>query len=145
MDALELIENLERLDVKLISVETIDENSSVIADLNAAQMAKGKRSTGTDINPQYHPLTIELKKGRSGLAGVTDHVTLFDTGSFYHNMYAQVKGDEIEYGSKDFKSEKLEKKYGSTIFGLDEGSQEVLIDEFLQPSFYEKVHEVTGL
>lgn len=142
-DALDLLENWENLNVGSIVHETIQENAEAMADLNALQLSQGKRATGTDIKPAYHPLTIELKKGQSGLSGITDRVTLYDTGSHYRNLYAQVKGDEIEYGSRDHKSESLQKKYGA-IYGLTEESRDELVNQHLEGSFNSKIHEALG-
>jgi hypothetical protein len=143
-DVLDLLDNLESLNIKQVAIEALRDNEEIMADLNAGQMAKGKRATGTDIKPAYAPLTIELKKEKSGLASVTDRVTLYDTGSHYRNLYADVKGDEIEYGSKDPKSEDLQKKYGA-IYGLTNDSKEELIEGHLEGDFYDKVKEATGL
>jgi hypothetical protein len=144
MDALELLENLQQFDVKATAVEALKENEEVMADLNATQLSQGKRATGTEIRPPYAPLTIEIKKTKSGLAAITDRVTLYDTGSHYRNLYAEVKGDEIEYGSKDLKIDDLQKKYGA-IYGLTKESKEDLIESHLEGDFLQKAHDATGL
>lgn len=144
-DALDLLENLENLDLRAIAVSTIEDKEGLMADMNAAQLAMGRRATGTEIRPEYHPLTKELKQGLPGLAGVTDHVTLYDTGDHYRDLYADVQGDEIEHGSKNWKSEKLQNKYGKTIYGLDDENKEELVEGHLRPSFHDKIHEATGL
>jgi hypothetical protein len=143
-DAFELLQNMKSLDVKATASEAAKDNEGVMAGLNATQMSQGKRATGTDIRPDYHPLTVELKSGRSGLAGVTDRVTLYDTGSHYRQLYADVVGDEIVYGSRDMKSAELQKKYGA-IYGLNEESKDELVEGHLKGSFYQKVREATGL
>lgn len=143
-DALEFLETLQTLNIEAAAIDALEGNEKVMADLNATQLAQGKRATGTTIRPEYHPLTIELKKGRSGLAGITDRVTLFDTGSHYRKLYADVKGQEIEYGSKDEKSEDLQKKYGA-IYGLTEESVEELVESHLRGDFIEKIENYLGI
>jgi hypothetical protein len=125
-DALDILNNLKALDIDGIINETLVENERYMADLNATQLSEGLRSDGHDIIPEYAKLTIQIKEGKSGLAGVTDHVTLFDTGDFYDAMYAEVQGAEIEFGSKDEKSKKLQEKYTDKIYGLDDTSKTVL-------------------
>jgi diphthamide synthase (EF-2-diphthine--ammonia ligase) len=125
-------------------VETLRENEKVMADLNASQMAQGKRATGTDIRPDYKPLTIALKEGKFGLAGVTDHVTLYNTGSHYQKLYAEVEGDEIEYGSKDSKSESLQEKYGA-IYGLTDDSLDDLVEGHVRSDYVKKISDQLGL
>lgn len=144
-DALEILNNLKGLDLTAIIQKTLVDNEGVMADLNAVQMAKGLRADGTEILPTYSDTTIELKEGKPGFAGVTDHVTLYDEGSHYRELYAQVQGeDAIEYGSKDSKSEKLQKKYGK-IYGLDEDSRDELTEQHLRPAFMQGVEAQTGL
>jgi hypothetical protein len=145
-DALEILSNLKSLDLDGIIHQTLVDNEKVMADLNAVQMSKGLRSDGSEILPSYADLTIELKEGKPGLAGVTDRVTLFDTGDHYRELYAEVQGaDAIEYGSKDEKSEKLQKKYGDKIYGLDSDSRDELAEQHLRPSYMTAVEQHTGL
>lgn len=149
----EAYENLKNLDLAAIYSESIKENAEFIADLNAAQLAKGLRTDGDYITPEYRPLTVEIKSGKTGLAAVTSHVTLYDTGAHYEGLYAAVKGEEVEYGSKDIKSLQLQAKYDgdqrksepSSIYGLTEDSKEDLILGGLQSSFQRMVEEDTGL
>ena len=148
MDALQVLANVRKLDILQTADDTINENSEVFADLIATQMAHGVRSDGSDILPSYKPLTIEMKQGRSGLAGVTDRVTLFDQGNFYRGLFVKAIGLDIEYGSRDWKLEKLDKKYSTrrgSIVKPTEESKEEIITGFLQPQFYEKAHAITGL
>lgn len=148
MDALEVLENLEQVNVRQIAVDSFNEVKEVAADLIATQLSQGLRSDGSELLPSYAPLTIELKKQKSGLASVTDHVTLFDTGDFYQEIYAVAEGDDIEYGSKNEKAEKLNKKYSTSkgsIFGLDDDSADELVEGHLKPTFYDNAHEATGL
>jgi hypothetical protein len=149
---LDLLENLEALDPEAVAIEVLEENTNVMADLIAGQLAQGLRSDGSEILPSYAPLTIELKKNKSGLAGVTDHVTLFDTGSHYEKLYTEVKGDELEYGSKDNKSAGLQEKYDrkgksskGSIYGLTEDSKDDLTGGHTEPQWQKKIEAKTGL
>lgn len=141
----DLLETLDALDLEAIASESLQENENVIADLNATQLSQGERSDGTDITPDYADLTVELKKGKSGLAGITDRVTLFDTGSHYRQLYADVEGKGIEFGSKDSKSEKLQDKYGDNIYGLNDDSKDELAEGFLNSTWQQKIEQKTGL
>jgi hypothetical protein len=145
MDALELLDNLTKMDIEDLAGAALKDNAEVIADLNALQMNQGFRADGTEILPSYTPLTVFLKKEKGQ---VTDHVTLRDTGDFQSELYAEVEGQTIEYGSRDSKSEKLEDKYSTakgSIFGLTEDSRDELINQHLEEDFLNKVREGTGL
>lgn len=147
-DALEILQVLKGLDVEAIAISTIEENEKAMADLNAEQLARGLRADGSEILPSYADLTIELKSEKSGLAGVTDHVTLYDTGDHYAGLYADVQGDEIEQGSHDEKSASLQKKYSTkkgSIYGLTADSREELITGPVGASWKKKIESATGL
>lgn len=147
-DALEVLQVLQGLDVEAIAISTLKENEDIMADLNASQMAQGVRADGSEILPSYRPLTVELKSDKPGLAGVTDRVTLYDTGEHYAELYADVKGDQIEYGSRDEKSAALQKKYDKkkgSIYGLTEDSKEELVTGSVGASWKQKIERQTGL
>lgn len=142
---MDLLESLQDLDIDQVASDSLKEHEETIAEMNASQLAQGRKSDGKYITPEYADLTIELKKKKSGLAAVTDVVTLFDTGSHYKNLYAEVKDKQIEYGSRDSKSEALQEKYGQNIYGPDDDSKDELVEGFLKPTFEQKIEEKTGL
>lgn len=147
-DALEILQVLKSLDIEATAIATLQENEERMADLNAGQMAQGLRADGSEILPSYKPLTVELKSDKPGLAGVTDRVTLYDTGEHYAELYAEVKGDQIEHGSHDGKSAKLQKKYdkkGASIYGLTIDSREELVNGPVGASWKQKIEQQTGL
>lgn len=147
MDSLELQESIRSINLNDIAARSIEDNRESIADMNAAQMAQGLRADGSEILPSYADLTISMKKKRSGLSGVFDHVTLYNTGAHYAGLYAEVKGDEIEYGSRDEKSAVLQKKYNTakgSIYGLSTDSREDLAPAFKR-SFFAEYERQTGL
>lgn len=148
MDALEFLDALDRVDLDHLAKQTLEKNKEVIADLIATQLSQGIRSDGTEILPSYAPLTIEIKKTKSGLAGVTDRVTLYDTGEHYKELYAEVKGDDLVTGSLVEYSDALEKKYDTSkasVHKLTEDSKEELVVGYLQADCYDLLHQQTGL
>lgn len=150
MDALEVLINIQQLDIKAIAEDNIYDVTEIIADLNADQLAHGIRADGSPTTPSYKDSTIAYKRGRPGLSGVTDRVTLYDTGAFYAGLYAAVQGEDITFGSHDEKEAKLEKKYSRAngpqqIFGLTEDSKEELINSHLQTAWEEAIEKITGL
>lgn len=146
MDGLEMIEMLEALNVKDICIETSMESEDQMIEANADQLSQGIRRDGSDIEPPYTQFTIFEKEKKSGLAAITDVVTLFDTGSHYAKLFAKTYPDgTLEHGSKDEKSEDLQEKYGDDIYGLTEESKEALIEDYIEPRFQGKIERTTGL
>jgi hypothetical protein len=109
--------------------ETIGETSGDITEFNRNQLFEGKRATGTEIKPEYAEFTILIKdqKGQP-----TDRVTLKDTGSFYESIFVDVNSETFDIYASDEKTEKLERKYGKTIFGLSKNNR----SQYVQYTFF---------
>jgi len=131
MDLVKLHSNLKQLDVVDLAIEILDELEDFIADLNRSQMYdKGQRSDGSDISPDYTALTVELKERfGSGKGKRTDHVTLYDEGSFHKSIFSSVTIDKIVLDASDNKTDELLGKYGE-VLGLTDESIEKLKAEF---------------
>lgn len=141
----DLLKRVEKSDMQAIAVQSLEATKEAIADLNAEQMHKGKRSDETDILPDYRDVTIAIKK----LKGQpTDRVTLFDTGDFYRGITVTVMPDVVSITSIDPKTGKLNKKYSTAkgnIFGLGGPFKREYINEHLRPMFITSVRKEIGL
>lgn len=147
-DPLDLLENIDALNLPVICQEVLENNEDVMADLNATQLSQGLRTDGTKITPEYAELTVMIKSGKSGLSGITDRVTLYDEGHYYGGLFADVKGQDVFFGSTDPKEEALNKKYATAkgrLEGLNEDSADELASGFLTPQFNERIEKETGL
>ncbi|OYW20311.1 MAG: hypothetical protein B7Z54_01505 [Sphingobacteriales bacterium 12-47-4] len=113
MTGLQLIKKMEAISLQSEAEAAINQTGELGADIIAGQLAQGQRADGTEITPFYKPSTIEIKRRKSGLAGITDRVTLYDTGSYYRGLYVTAKGGNVFYGSRDSKANKLQDKYGN--------------------------------
>jgi hypothetical protein len=89
--------------------------------------SKGKQLD--DIGGEYSPYTVMLKKDKGQ---ITDHVTLKDTGEFYHSFRLywlenegaiHITADTMKDGGDD-----LITRWGQDIIGLDEQNLGVLRD-----------------
>lgn len=126
----DMIQAFQSVDVESAIEDAFRETEDAYADQNAAQMFEGLRSDETEITPDYTDLTIQIKEEKGQ---PTDRVTLKDTGAFYKGLYADLQGTTIIVASSDSKSEKLEEKYGKTIFTLDpDHKREYIFGPFLQ-------------
>lgn len=144
----DLLDALNEVDIETTVVKILKSNEGIMEDLMTEQLSKGFRSDGTPILPDYAPLTVELKSGRPGLAGVTDRVTLYDTGNHYSELFARIEGQTYEIGSTVEYSAKLEKKYSTrkgSIYGLNEDSRDELAESHLRPEWEESIEKQTGL
>ena len=148
MDALEVLNNIQSLDVEAIAEATVEDNVEIIADLNATQMSYGLRADGTQILPSYKSAEYAALKYQMNPIPGLGNPDLRNTRAFYKGLYAAVQGEDIEFGSKDAKADALQEKYSTSqgsIFGLTDDSKDDLISGFLQPDWQEKITEATGL
>ena len=131
----DLKERLRSLPIEDFIKDVVEENKDSIELLNVFQLKDGQDNEGLEINPPYTPFTKQIKqmKGQP-----TDKVTLEDTGAFHASIKAKVSGKEITLDATDSKRNKLVKKYGKEIFGLDDESKEAFSQEVLKDKLIEK-------
>lgn len=132
----------KRLD-KII-IDAVKENEHIVIDLNTEQLWQGKESTGEPITPGYRPMTISIKsiKGQP-----TNRVTLKDEGDFYRGFFVNYGNDWFALGSDDEKAQKLERKYGTDIYGLTQESIDELceyikedVEKFIEDEFIKLIN-----
>jgi phage gp16-like protein len=122
----------ERLDTDVVAVQSLEAEKETMVGYQQAQMYSGEDSQGGSITPAYTPLTRFLKQEKGQ---PNDRVTLRDTGEFYAAMYTEVSKTAVKYSSKDYKTQKLVKKYGEEIFGLNTPMRSHFIQTNLKPTF----------
>lgn len=143
---LDFLEKLDDLNIQGECISALQDHEEDIANQIAGQLSAGINGDGSEITPEYTFVTIQLKSSKEGLAGVTDRVTLFDTGEHYAGLFADVKesGDIIE-GSHDEKSLDLQAKYGELIYMPGEVARQNVIDEGLEETWQQGIENKTGL
>ena len=117
-----LLENFNRIVAEVV-MDICKSFRNEIRDMNVAQQYAGMRSDGTDIEPSYKPITIDIKRY---LGQPTDRVALRDTKDFHRSFQVLFSKTEFTIMATDKKTNELKAKYGPNIFGLDEESQDNL-------------------
>jgi hypothetical protein len=129
----DLISNLQSLTVEKQTKDVlgiIKSHESELVDLNIAQMdlqgidADGKRLRAYR-NPRYAAIKRQINP-----RGVTD---LHLTGAFHREMFVDASEFPVEFGSRNYKSRRLQDQYGN-IFGLTAENKEGAAKEILRPS-----------
>lgn len=123
----------------------LSENSEVAVDLNAAQLAQGILKDGSLSDFTYASFTIASKKQKSGLSAITDHLTNYDTGESYRNLFMKVEGDQIAFGTTTDKEESISDRMEGKAFGLTPDNKEEFIRQHVQQSFMARVKEIVKL
>lgn len=105
---------------------------AIILDWNTEEQLylKGQDSQGAAVEPPYRALTIQIKRMKGQ---PTSRVTLKDTGDFHRSFFVHWSALEFRIMARDEKTEKLVRKYGPDIFGLDDDGQEELSGLLKEP------------
>lgn len=97
----------------------IKQTTKELEEVQRDQMQVGENAEGNIIGKLRNPAYAKKKKQKGGIAklGLVD---LKNTGDFYDAIYAKVESKFIEISSSDSKTDLLEEKYGTIIFGLND-------------------------
>lgn len=144
-----LIDNIKSLDEKTILDELYaraDVKKYLIYLNTRKQLGQeGVDSDDRPLVPFYATSTIFSKRRKRGVAGVTDHVTLYNTGELYKSWTVERKGNVViiqssgRYEGGFNVLQHLRETYGQ-FEGLTDESIDLFID-FLVPLLIEKVRK----
>ena len=145
-----LVRNIESIDINKIVAELLstEEYQIFITGLNKERLSKkGEDINGNEIKTYfanspnvYANRTISIKNGKSGTAGITEHVTLFDTGFFYNSFALKVKRTVFAITASKKRLTQLEENIDtSLILGLTEKDKEILSKKIM-PDVIKKLH-----
>ena len=110
--------------------------------MNIEQLySMGERRDGREITPYYAPATVAIKKKKGQR---TDHVTLRDTFDWQASFFVQYYPDGFEIKASDWKTERLKRKYGDEILGLQDGMVEYLCKNFYLPHLITELKKILG-
>jgi hypothetical protein len=134
---------IEAMNLDVVAHAAFEDSAIALADAGRSQLEHGLNRFAEILQPYKSPWYANIKHAKNPLPGlgVPD---LKLTGAFHRGIYADVQGDRIVWGSRDEKSERLQKKYDA-IFGLNRDSKSAFIREHLRPAFNRQIEQATGL
>jgi len=114
-----------------VAKNAINENLSVMADMNREQLELGINAEDGDVGFYRSLSYARLKKsiGSRSPFGIAD---LKLTGDFHSGIFARRRGDDLIFGSTDGKTADLVSRYGP-ILGLTKESQTDVTDNYIFP------------
>lgn len=128
-----------------IARQAMRKNISVAKDLVAGQLAQGIESNGELTSFSYAPITIARKRGKSGIAGITNRLTNYDTGESYDKLYMIIPttGDVIKLGTKssEIKEAAISERMDNKAFGLSPDSRDIWVKQYVRPEFISRLIE----
>jgi len=102
----------------------------------------GIDGSGKVITPKYTSFTVMMKKYKGQRH---DHVTLRDEGDFHSSFEIERDGaTEFRIVATDWKTGKLEKKYGVEIFGLTPANID-RVAELIKPGMIRSFRKTVGV
>lgn len=110
--------------------EVLEENKTLIEDMNIAQLDEGKTSDGKYL-PDYVPDSDSIY--------APGPVKLDKTGAWRRGIYLKVSGMTAELDSTDDKNRILKSVWGDDILGVPDDKIETVINEILLPQLYIKI------
>jgi hypothetical protein len=137
MSARLLSQKLESLSQKLPSLinDCVVELNDFIVDLNKNQLKEGIRSDDVFIG-YYSKKTLKIK-AKNGLSPISknNEIALYNYGSFWKSIIADVVGNQLILYASDDKTDMLYQRYGEQIIGLTNDSLNILIDKITELLF----------
>jgi hypothetical protein len=139
----QLIENMERLDVREIVGDSLEATKGEIVEFQKGQMLSGEASDGDKIGKYKSKDYARNKYNQNPRAGY-GNVDLKLEGPFQLNIKAVVFSDSLHIFSTDEKNDDLVNKYGLRIFGLNVPYTAEYVRLYLEPEankrFKEKIY-----
>ena len=128
-----------------LAVESINESKQLFLDLNASQLAQGYKKNDKISEFQYSPVTIEIKKTKNGLSGVTSHLTNYDTGESYRMLYMEANENTLKAGTSSGLEDEISGRMNGQAFGLNSENREIFIKDSVQGIFVGKIKKALNL
>ncbi len=92
---------------------------SQLADEGIDSDGNKLRSAFAKFGRAYADRTIQYKQDKSGIANITDHVTLYDEGNFYKSFKLDFDGKDYYILAETIKEDTdLQEVWGDAILGL---------------------------
>jgi len=130
---LDVVRRLRQLreEIPQMIVEVLEDNRTLIEDLNIAQLQRGERVDGS-IQDDYSPTSV-FKYGKP-----PGPIRLFDTGAFYRGVTLEIFTRSFQMIGRDIKTDFLERGRFGEVVGLTEDTKFEVIETILTPGLQDK-------
>lgn len=145
MNFFQFNDKLQKLNPDRLIQDAVLLTGNKAIELNQQQLYQfSEDSEGRALKPYRRGDYAEYKASLNPFLGL-GKPDLRETGAFYDAAYVEVNSKTIKFDSTDPKTEKLEKKYGSKIFGLNKNNLAFFANQHVIPKIREEISLVTGL
>ena len=119
----------KKINLERIALKAATQTRTVAVDLVTDDQLGGKGidSDGNSLG-SYAPFTVASKRGQSGFAGITGHVTLFGEGDFHKSVFLNTTKFPLVFDATDSKKNKLLTEWGD-VLGLTPTNKKVWTED----------------
>ena len=133
----------EQLIISLV-FDQINRYKGILIDLVQLQLEKGENPKNEVVGTYKRATEIESLLGKVKPIQPKKEGDPYNfewTGGFFDGMFLEVGKDEAQWGSDDYKTEELEKKYGE-LLGLQIKNFIEAKEQYLLPGFIQEVKKI---
>lgn len=134
----ETYKKLVELDMKELCLDATLAVEETATNMNTDQLWQGERADGTNL-PDYSRASVAVFGKPAG------PIRLFDEGDFYRGFIFQTPNFPLSFTSIDEKTDELELRYGSEIFGLNAENKKELAKVYILPELKKKFLQAVDL
>ena len=135
----ELHKRLKATNWDEVYAESVVENEKHATELNRQQLFQGDRADGSEM-PPYSFVSVNFFNKPNG------PIRLYDTGDFYRGFIFASKTGKAQFPlfitSTDSKTNELQSRYGSQIFGLTSENMAGFAKVFVLPSLKKRIEAI---
>jgi len=129
---------LQEFDIEEETIDIINKNSEFLSDLLATQLASGKDANNENVTVfgrDYYSDSTVFNKQRHGygLGKVTDRITNYMSGSFYHGLGVKTSGTRFIFSSNVPYYSDILSRSGDVIMKLSYDNLLIFRNEILVP------------
>lgn len=139
----EMLQRVKSFDIITATAEIMKENEQDVVELNRQQLLQGLTAEN-DLVGEYRSVGYAIQKERMNPKAGFGNVDLKFTGEFYTGFSLIIDGNQYLIFSVNWKTNKLVKKYGDGIFGLNDESRRKLWTDIVRQKLIHKLASHTG-
>lgn len=135
--------NVAQLNLLNESLKAVAETKEDFVAANVDQMRHGYNKEGRRIGEYKSAWYGDMKYRMNPLAD--GYVDLTLSGSFTERMFLTMVSKGFKISSTDNKTSGLTRKYGDSVFGLNNTYKPIAVNKNFRRVLFEKVHRITKL
>jgi hypothetical protein len=139
MDLLQFQNNLLSINVWELLKPILRRYLPEILDANTRQLRRGELNDGDLLEMYKSAAYLDFKESLASYKAPSGVADLFVTGDFQDAFFGEVNDEGITFDSNDEKTEVLERRYSSDLFGIQPKEWEVIKQDQIIPELVKAI------